>query len=258
MKIVLLSKELAVILIFLQWLTGWVARQVVKSQAGSQFHQSRIILRNEFLKNGKKHNLREYLEKAFLAAQTALSDKIAACPELKGMGTTLTALLLDDGKYVWGNIGDSRMYLMSDGRMKLMTEDHSYIQDFFRNHNKEPPHSVLAQYSNIVTRIIDGGTDQPDIYPFKTDLAILKEGDFFLLCSDGLITDKTIDHHTYFEDVVVKNKTLRTIAQKLVDSALENGSDDNITVVLGLFGDLIIKPPEDDFKTIRIIVDPAP
>jgi len=215
-------------------------------------------LRNEFKKKDGNKKLREYLEKAFLVAQTAVSDKIVSTPELKGMGTTLTALLLSEGKYVWGNIGDSRMYLMSDGRMKLVTEDHSYIQDFFRNHNKELPPTVLAQYSNIVTKIIDGGTDKPDIFPSRDDSAIMKEGDFFLLCSDGLITDKIKDQSRYLEEIIVKSKELRKIAQKLVDSALENGSDDNITVVLGLYGELITKPPDDDFKTIRIVIDPKP
>jgi serine/threonine protein phosphatase PrpC len=201
-------------------------------------------------------DLKTIIKNAFLNAQTAIADYVNSSPDLKGMGTTLTILLLHDKKYTWGSIGDSRIYHLNGNEIKLMTEDHSYISDYFKSSRQDLPQRVLAQYGNIVTRIVDGGTDIPDIFPVKESFKLLKEGDFFLLCSDGLIIDKTINLDHVFKEILSKNSSLRRIAKNLVRWALENGSDDNISVVLGKFGSFKEKQPDEaDYKTVRIVLN---
>jgi len=147
-------------------------------------------LNTEFKDARKEKNLKAILEKSFLIAQTAIADHNATLPGLRGMGTTLTALLIDHNRYVWGNLGDSRIYILTEGKLHLITEDHTYLQDFLIKQKKELPQNIINQYKNVVTKIIDGGIDKPDVFPSGKDWNELKQGDLFILCSDGLIIDK--------------------------------------------------------------------
>ena len=215
---------------------------------------------SEFLKKEIKNTdtgkgLKELLERSFLVAQTTILGIVKGNPELQGMGTTLAAVLIKDNRYVWGNIGDSRVYLRNSKQLGLATRDHTYIEDFIRTHNKELPAAIIAQYSNIVTKIIDGRSDTPDLYPSSEIPLTLNEGDLFLLCSDGLIIDKTVDYSDFFEEMVYGDKSLAVTAQNLVRWALENGSTDNISIVLGLNGTLKERESKAEMKTIRILPD---
>jgi len=226
--------------------------------AGGEIASKSVLISiTEFLKKeikDRRLTLKELLEKSFLVGQTCLADKISAKPSLNGMGTTLTAVLIKDGKYVWGNLGDSRIYLMSDGNMRLLTRDHSYIQDYIKNYNQNVSDQIISKYRNIVTKIIDGGVDKPDIFPQSTDYETLNRGDLFLICSDGLIIDKTKDYTSIFETILRKNKSLKKTAKELIRWALDNGSDDNISVVLGQFGNLKKRKQSlEDENTIRIL-----
>ncbi|MBN1187436.1 MAG: serine/threonine-protein phosphatase [Bacteroidales bacterium] len=211
------------------------------------------FLKKEIKKKDIQLTLKELLEKSFLVGQTCIADKIAANPQLKGMGTTLAAVLIKDRKYVWGNLGDSRIYVISDGTMKLITEDHSYIQDYLKNYKNEVSSPIITQYKNIVTKIVDGGLDKPDIFPKSADYETLNRGDMFMLCSDGLIIDKTKDYSGFFEGIIYRNRSMKKTAKELINWALDNGSDDNISVVLGRFGSLKKQKPVEDDTTIRIL-----
>ncbi len=211
------------------------------------------FIKKEIKKNYSQIILKDLLEKSFLVAQTCIADKISANPQLKGMGSTLAAVLIKDGQYVWGNLGDSRIYLINDGVVKLITEDHSYIQDYLKNYKYDLNTTVINQYKNIVTKIIDGGLDKPDIFPESADYEILNIGDVFLLCSDGLIIDKTKDYSELFEEIIFNSKSLKKIAKELIAWALNNGSDDNISVVIGRFGPIKRQISTEDDNTIRIL-----
>ena len=211
------------------------------------------FLKKEINRKDLQINPKELLKKSFLVGQTCIADKIASNPQLKGMGTTLTAVLIIDGKYVWGNLGDSRIYLLSDGNMQQITEDHSYIQEYIRNYKNEVSNPILTQYKNIVTRIIDGGLDKPDIYPEEVEYEIIKRGDMFLLCSDGLIIDKTKDYSGFFKEIIYSKKSIKRTARELIKWALDNGSDDNISIVLGRYGNLLKRKSTEDDNTVRIL-----
>jgi len=209
---------------------GEIASKIVISSVSEYFT-------NIFKNSPSEISLKGCLEEAFFVAQSTIRDYVGYSPGLKGMGTTLTILLLDNKKYVWGNIGDSRLYLIQNDGAKQITTDHTHIAAYLKGGGEVLPPKVMDQYKNIITRIVDGGNDKPDIYPLDAESSLLQEDDIFLLCSDGLIVDKTIDLSQIFLQILKKNIPLADISDSLVKWALENGSDDNITVVIGAFSE---------------------
>lgn len=209
--------------------------------------------RNTFKNYISENLLKGILREAFVIAQTSVSDYTFNFSQLKGMATTLTILLVHDKNYVWGNIGDSRLYLLQNDDIKQITNDHTYIADYLKSGGEELPQNVLYQYKNMVTRIVDGGKDKPEIYPLDKESKLLEEGDMFLLCSDGLITDKSVDMGQTFRKILNNNVSLKEISGDLIKWALENGSDDNISVVLGKFAGSSDKQSNEDEKTVRLV-----
>jgi serine/threonine protein phosphatase PrpC len=207
---------------------GEIASKMVISSVSEYFS-------NTFKNSISENDLKGILEEAFHAAQTTIGDFTSNFPELKGMGSTLTILLVHGKNYVWGNIGDSRLYILQDTSIKLITNDHTPFAEYLKSGGEELPQKVMERYSNIVTRIVDGGKDKPDIYPLAEESNLLEEDSMFLLCSDGLILDKSIDMGPTFQNFIKNNVSMREISENLIKWALENGSDDNISVVLGKF-----------------------
>lgn len=215
----------------------------------------RDYLQSVFENTVTDSDLKIILEKAFLLSQTAVADNVSLMPELRGMGTTLSVILIHNYNYVWGNIGDSRIYLLHGEKVKLITEDHTYVADYLKSGKKELPQNILSQYNNMVTRIVDGGTDRPDIYPSMKECERLTEGDILLICSDGLVVDKTSDMSQKLREIINKKSSLRRIVKKLINWALDNGSDDNVTIVIGKYGSFRDEDSEEDPKTIRIVLE---
>lgn len=85
------------------------------------------------------------------------------------------------------------------------------------------------------------------------DYEVLNKGDIFLLCSDGLIIDKTKDYSELLEEIIFNGKSLKKITKELITWALNNGSDDNISVVIGRFGPIKRQKSLEDDNTIRIL-----
>jgi protein phosphatase len=172
----------------------------------------------------------EGLEEAALVANQAVWSKAADDPELRGMGTTLVAIapvVDDDGNetLAWLNIGDSRLYLLRDGQLDQVSEDHSLVEEMVRDGRISPDEARGHPQRNILTRAL--GIDQEP----AVDTGIIDPyaGDRYLLCSDGLFNE--VDEQRIAS-------TLRRLAdpddaaQELVRLALEAGGRDNITVVV--------------------------
>ena len=83
--------------------------------------------------------------------------------------------------------------------MIKLTEDHSYINDFEKDSSEPAPSEMKNNYGHLLTKCLDGGDDQPDIFPVNKDCEILESKDFFLLCSDGLILNSS-GSYKYFKD----------------------------------------------------------
>jgi PPM family protein phosphatase len=164
------------------------------------------------------------LRSAALTAGRTIFDLAEGNPQLSGMGTTLTALLLKSGRAYLAHVGDSRAYLYRDNRIEQLTEDHSWIEEQVKAGFMTPAEARESSLKHIITRSVGFERD------VEVDLLAMPilMGDCFLLCSDGLSNTASIEDlrralgQGYYSDV----------PKLLVDSANERGGDDNITVVL--------------------------
>jgi serine/threonine protein phosphatase PrpC len=165
--------------------------------------------------------------------QRAMDDQAAS-----GMGTTMTvALVHDDGAVTFGHVGDSRAYLLRDGALEQLTDDHSLVAELVRRGELSPEEAEVHPQRSVITRAL--GTD-PDV-DVDTFTLQARVADLFLLCSDGLTT--MVDVETITE-IVARNQTdLRAAARALIKEANDRGGDDNITTVLF---DVAEGVPDDD------------
>jgi len=142
----------------------------------------------------------------------------------RGMGTTLTALLIIGSRGFIAHVGDSRCYLVRQGSVHLLSEDHSLINELLKRGRLTKEQIEKVQYKNAVTRAV--GVYE-SVEGDTLDFDVLA-GDRFLICSDGL--------HGYFEDTEYTKLFDETpeeeISQKLVDLANERGGKDNITAIV--------------------------
>src|SRR3954462_7320179 len=99
-----------------------------------------------------------------------------------GMGTTLTVALVGDGNVAFGHVGDSRAYLIRDGKLEQLTEDHSLVAELVRSGKLSPEEAGTHPQRSVITRAL--GTD-PDV-DVDTFSIETEPGDLFMLCFDGL------------------------------------------------------------------------
>ncbi len=146
-------------------------------------------------------------------------------PGCKGMGATSVAVLFHDNLISVGHVGDSRLYLLRDGLLRQITEDHTVIYELIKCGLYTLEQAKETVNKNIVTRAVGVTAD------LRVD--ILEEptlpDDIFMLCSDGL-TDLVSD--TEIQEILGMLNDLNYAAQKLVDLAKKYGGSDNISVIL--------------------------
>ena len=164
------------------------------------------------------------------AANRFVVDVGRAIPSRKGMGTTLSGLiLLQDSAYVV-QVGDSRVYRLRDGGLSMLTHDHTWVEEAIRAGMLRPEEAETHPYKHVLTRAIGSEGDvRPDVFTHE-----IKTGDLFLLCSDGLINH--VDDASIAE--ILKSKTPADAAWNLVGQALLGGGSDNTTVLLVRIDDL--------------------
>ncbi|MBI2606990.1 MAG: Stp1/IreP family PP2C-type Ser/Thr phosphatase [Deltaproteobacteria bacterium] len=176
------------------------------------------------------------MREAIKKANAAIQAKGAEQPDLRGMGTTASAIFFPsskNGKFpdlaVLGQVGDSRGYLIQPGRIWQLTRDHSLVQEKLRAGILTRAQLKTAPNRNVITRSVGY---EPDV---ETDLFWVdaKPGDIFLLCSDGLhglVDDDAI--RALAEEFAIRANDLDAAAAALVDAANRNGGHDNVTAVL--------------------------
>jgi serine/threonine protein phosphatase PrpC len=142
-----------------------------------------------------------------------------------GMGTTMTVALLEDGRVRIGHVGDSRAYLIRDGELSQLTDDHSLVGELVRSGKLAPEDADTHPQRSVITRVL--GTD-PDV-DVDTITIETRSGDLFLLCSDGLYS--MVGNDRILELVERNRRDLDAAAKALVAAANKGGGDDNITVV---------------------------
>ena len=165
------------------------------------------------------------LESTVADANRAIFLKSVEDSSLAGMGTTLTALVSTGDGVLVAHVGDSRAYLWREGGMRQLTEDHSLVGELVRRGQLTPAQAAVHPHRSVITRAL--GTDgmvKPDIFPIS-----LEPGDRLLICSDGL------SGMVAEQDIALLLGTgddPQSIAQSLVEAALEGGGEDNVTVVV--------------------------
>ena len=154
----------------------------------------------------------------------AIFDRALEDANLRGMGTTLTAMLYDDGRMYVAHAGDSRLYLFRDGSLRQVTEDHSWVAEQIRAGNLTEEEARESKYRHVITRSV-GFEREVDVDGIGV---AVEGGDCFLLCSDGM--------SNYIEngelERIMSTTWYRRAPGYLVDLANARGGDDNITVIV--------------------------
>jgi protein phosphatase len=163
------------------------------------------------------------LREAVEGACAAVFRTSRANPELAGMGTTCISLLVRGGQALIGHVGDSRAYLVRNGDVHQLSEDHSLVNEQVRAGLLSEDEAKQSRLKNIITRSVGFEEDVlVDVMGVET-----QAGDRFLLCSDGL---SNLMDNEEIRDTLLQND-LGDVPQKLIQLANERGGDDNITVV---------------------------
>lgn len=169
---------------------------------------------------------RALLEGAIHAACAAVYRRAQSARELHGMGTTVVACLLPDPRHaIIGHVGDSRAYLLRDGRLQALTRDHTIVEELVERGMLPPEEAERHPYKNVLSRNLGA---RPDCKVDLLDLE-LRAGDRLLLCSDGLYGFATPEAIQY---LLGSGDAPEHVARDLVDLALRGGGGDNVTVIV--------------------------
>jgi protein phosphatase len=152
-------------------------------------------------------------------------------PQLEGMGTTFTGVLLEDNRLHLAHVGDSRAYLYRHGEVIQLSQDHSLVQEMIRAGQMTPEEAKISRYRHVITRSV-GFEAQVEV---DATVLPLREGDIVMLCSDGLVN--------LVEDPVeiggiLGSTPFAQIPGRFIEIANERGGDDNITVVVAYVGEV--------------------
>jgi PPM family protein phosphatase len=164
------------------------------------------------------------LKESLTRANARIYSEAQLNPDLRGMGTTTSALAVR-GEHAWfAHVGDSRIYLVRDNDIRQLTEDHSLVATMVREGLLTPQEAEVHPRRNVLQRSM-GVSDDVEIDirgPF-----LLREGDTFILCSDGL--------HGLVKEPELKEiakGTIEAAADEFLRKALERGAPDNVTVIV--------------------------
>lgn len=180
-------------------------------------------------------------------ANSLLSELVHQNPKLSGMGTTVTALLLEGRKLHFAHIGDSRAYRLRNKKFEQVSIDHTFVQRLIDEGRLRPEEAETHPHKNVLMRVLGDVDASPEL---DLDILDVEPGERWLLCSDGL---NYVAGHVV-ERTVREIKDLRECVETLVDLTLEAGAPDNVTVVMLE----IAEETDDDVTTAAVdVVPPA-
>jgi PPM family protein phosphatase len=176
-----------------------------------------------------------------LVANERLAEVIEDDPSIDGMGTTLTAALFDGTRIGLAHLGDSRGYLLRNGELSRITRDHTWVQSLIDEGRITEEEAKSHSHRSLLLKVLDGRHDnEPDLTTYDVEA-----GDRILICSDGLtgfVPQERIER-------VLAVGTAQEAAAELTALALELGSTDNVTV---LIGDVVDEPPSPDAEPMIV------
>ena len=165
------------------------------------------------------------LKNAVSYANNVVYTRATESEDLAGMGTTADVCLLDFDTLYIAHVGDSRVYLLREGKLEKLTRDHSLVEELLESGAITAAEAEKHPHKNVITRAI--GTNRsvvPDFIEKK-----LEKGDILLLCSDGL-SNMLAD--TEIKNILISSENLDEVSQNLIDRANQNGGKDNITAIV--------------------------
>ena len=167
------------------------------------------------------------VENAMLFANRKVYEAAKSNPALHNMGTTMVLAMIRDNRIYYGHIGDSRIYLYKKKALKLLTRDHSYVNQMVDEKRISEKEALNHPLRNEITKAIGLFKDaEPEI----SNTAIIPyEGNILLLCTDGL---NTMLEDKYIEQVLSSDKSLDDKAEELLSAALDFGGFDNVSLQL--------------------------
>src|SRR5712691_2856163 len=184
------------------------------------------------------------LREALTHANSRIFSEAQSNADLRGMGTTTSALVVRGNEAWFAHVGDSRIYWVRGNEIKQLTDDHSLVASMVREGLLTPKEAENHPRRNVLQRSM-GVCEEVEI-DVRGPLEV-QEGDTFILCSDGLHGLVKPDE---IKELVV-NKPIHEAADKLVDCALERGAPDNVTVI-------VARIERDDYEDDVTVVDHEP
>ncbi|HIY57790.1 MAG TPA: Stp1/IreP family PP2C-type Ser/Thr phosphatase [Candidatus Tetragenococcus pullicola] len=199
---------------------GDVASQKVVTELGKKWQSSQIT---------ESEKAVQWLIQRIQEENTAIYEAGQQQEKLQGMGTTVEAVAILENQIAVGHVGDSRIYLLRDGQLMQLTEDHSLVNELVKSGELTKEMAAVHPQKNIVTRSV-GMPGNVDV-----DVAVydIHAYDRLLICSDGLtnmVSEEEIGH------LINSSSSLEDACQRLIDKANAYGGLDNITVFLISFG----------------------
>ncbi len=166
----------------------------------------------------------ERMRNGILSANHALKTMAGEDPELEGMGTTFTMVLIERDLCL-GHVGDSRAYIWRRGELRPVTRDHSLVERMVSEGYLSPADARIHPQRNVILRAL-GVSDELEV---DVDVVDAAPGDRVLLCSDGL---SGFVEDAELEAIVSLQAGPEERCHRLVDAAIERGGTDNITVIM--------------------------
>ena len=177
--------------------------------------------------------IQEWLDKAVTMANQNVWNEAEEDATVRGMGTTVVvAVQSDNSALMIAHVGDSRAYLVRDGKHHLVTNDHSVVQEMVRAGRLTEEQARINPYKNLITRCL-GHEEKVEVDHTPVEL---RPHDWIVLCSDGL---PTVLRDEQISDVITKGEDPDDVCEELVKQTIDGGAPDNVTVV-------VIKYQEDN------------
>lgn len=183
------------------------------------------------IKGSKEEEAVRVLSESIETANRKLKEYADAHQQMRGMGTTIVAAVIQGRTLLVANVGDSRLYIVGD-EITQVTQDHSLVQEMVRLGQMDPQSAKNHPDKNIITRAV-GVSEKVKIDIFERQL---RAGEYIILCSDGL-TNMVED--SVILQILHGAGSLSDKAERLIELANKNGGKDNITVI-------IIEPNSDE------------
>jgi protein phosphatase len=171
------------------------------------------------------------LEQSLLSANRTLEETVADHSELTGMGTTVSAMLVQQDRVVIAHIGDSRVYLLRSGELSQVSTDHTFVQRLVDAGRITAEEAMVHPRRSVLMRVLGDVEAAPEIDTLVIDT---HPDDRWMLCSDGLSGVVSFDE---LHEILSSDAGAKQVADRLVKASLDGGAPDNVTVVVVDIGD---------------------